>query len=63
MLSAAKSTNTGHVAIRSGPQSDGRRWAGLMKHVDGWVVVPQVSDEHLVHQDALWEEGQPAGAV
>ena len=53
------------VSIRRGPQSNGRRWPGLMKHiffdVDVDVCVAYLGNTW--HQDALWEEGKPAEAV
>ena len=42
LLSATKGTNNGYMSIRNGPQSNRRRWPGLMNpihlhHVDGCV--------------------------
>ena len=31
--STVESANNGHMSIRTGPQSNGRRWSGLMNHV------------------------------
>ncbi|ROL55025.1 hypothetical protein DPX16_20286 [Anabarilius grahami] len=58
----------GHVSIRTGPRSNGRRWPGLMNHVffyitwmAGGVCIAYLGNTW--HQDALWEEGKPAEAV
>ncbi len=32
-LSTTESANSGHVSIRTGPQSNGRRWPGLMNQL------------------------------
>ncbi len=60
--------NSGHVSIRTEPQSNGRRWPGLMNHVfiyitwmAGCVCVAYLGNTW--HQDALWEEGKPVEAV
>ncbi|KAK3554553.1 hypothetical protein QTP70_025498, partial [Hemibagrus guttatus] len=64
----AESRNNGHVSFRTGPRSNGRRWPGLMNHVffyitwmAGCVCVSYLGNTW--HQDALWEEGEPAEAV
>ncbi|KAK3524392.1 hypothetical protein QTP70_028003 [Hemibagrus guttatus] len=60
--------NNGHVSIRTGPRSNGRRWPGLMNHISfyitwmaGCVCIAYLGNTW--HQDALWEEGEPAEAV
>ena len=67
-LSTAKSTNNGHMSIRTGPRSNGRRWPGLLNHVffyitwaAGWLCVIYLGNTW--HQDALCEEGKPVEAV
>ena len=32
-LSTAKSANNGHISIRTGPQSNARKWPGLISHI------------------------------
>ncbi len=63
-----ESANSGHMSIRTEPQSNGRRWPGLMNHVffyitwmAGCVCVTYLGNTW--HQDALWEEGKLAEAV
>jgi len=55
-LSTAESTNNGKVSIRTGPQSNGRRWPGLI------IMFPSGSMCVAYLGDALWEEGKPVGA-
>jgi len=67
-LSTTESSNSGHMSIRTGPQSNGRRWPGLMNHVFFYITrmagcVCVASLGNTWHQDALWEEGKPAEAV
>ncbi len=59
-LSTAESANSGHVSIRTGQRSNGRRWPGLMNHVffyitwmDGCVCFAYLGNTW--HQDAIWE--------
>ncbi|KAK3557213.1 hypothetical protein QTP70_026124, partial [Hemibagrus guttatus] len=37
-LCIAESGNNGHVSIRTGPQSKGRRWPGLINHVFFYIT-------------------------
>ena len=60
--------NNGHVSIRTGPRRNGRRWLGLMNHVffnitwmAGCRCIAYLANTW--HQDAPWEEGNPAEAV
>ncbi len=67
-LSTAESGNSGHMSIRTGPQSNGRRWPGLMNHVFFYIMwmagcVCVLYLGNTWHQEALWEEGKPAEAV
>ncbi|KAK3520360.1 hypothetical protein QTP70_023837, partial [Hemibagrus guttatus] len=32
-LCTTENVNNGHISIRTGPQSNGRRWPGLMNHI------------------------------
>ena len=66
--STAESAYNGHVSVRTGPRSNGKRWPGLMYHISfyitwmaGCVCVTYL--ENTWHQHALWEEGKPAEAV
>ena len=67
-LFSAKSANNVHMRIGTRPQSDGKRWPGLMNHVffDIMWIVWCVFVTYLGntwHQNALWEEGKPVEAV
>ena len=67
-LSTAKSTNSGHVNSRTGPQSNGRRWPGLMNHFFfyiTWMVgcVFVTYQGNTWHRDALWEDGKSTEAM
>ncbi|KAK3533885.1 hypothetical protein QTP70_033007 [Hemibagrus guttatus] len=42
-----KSTNNGHVSIRTGPRRNGRRRPGLMNHVAGRVCVHLLPGKHM----------------
>ena len=58
-LSTTQSTNNGHVSIRTGPQSNERKWPGLMNHFFsstscGWLgACASKKASRLRHCDAL----------
>ena len=61
-LATTESGNNGYVSIRTWPQSNGRKWPGLMNHISfyimwmaGCVCVTYLGN--MWHEDALWEEG------
>ena len=60
-LSTAERANNGHLSIRTGPRSNGRRCPGLTNHVffyitwmAGCVCVAYLGNKW--HQDALWKK-------
>ena len=61
-------TNNGHVSIRNGPQSNGRRWPDMKNHVHFYIMwmawcVCITYLGNTWHQDSLLDEGNPADAV
>ena len=49
-LSTDESTNNGHVNIRTGPWSNGRRWPGLMNHIFfyvKWMHLRRLPGQHM----------------
>lgn len=60
--SPARSANSGHVIIGTGPWTNGRRWPDVMQHVFFYIMwLPRcVCIAHLGnmwHQDGLWDKG------
>lgn len=55
-----KSTNNGHMSIRTGPRSNGRPWPGLMNHIYFYITWMRfLPGEHIctrMHYEGKMEE-------